>query len=133
MEMSQEGLAFDSWFPFSLEFRASSGHSSGEFFSRMENYPLGNEEIHIPPKGGLRKIIDSNPCPLEWDMLCVPGSINSHYFHIIADGHQPKSVGVYTHIKSGFLSKVGGLPSPKKRDNLDHGTCDVVKLQRVFF
>ena len=27
--------------------------------------------------------------------LYVPGSINSHYFHIIRDGHQPKSVGVY--------------------------------------
>ena len=28
-------------------------------------------------------------------LLYVPGSINSHYFHIIGDGHQPKSVGVY--------------------------------------
>ena len=24
---------------------------------------------------------------------------NSHYFHIIGDDHQPKSVGVYTHYK----------------------------------
>ena len=25
------------------------------------------------------------------NMSCVPGSINSHYFHIIGDGHQPNS------------------------------------------
>ena len=30
---------------------------------------------------------------------CVPGSINSHYFHIIGDGHQPNSRGLYTHYK----------------------------------
>ena len=41
--------------------------------------------------------------------------LNSHYFHIIGDGHQPNSRGLYTHYKDSLL-KVGGLPSPKKRD-----------------
>ena len=26
--------------------------------------------------------------------------LNSHYFHIIRDGHQPNSRGLYTHYKS---------------------------------
>ena len=36
----------------------------------------------------------------------VVGSINSHYFHIIGDGHQPNSRGLYTHYKDSLL-KVG--------------------------
>ncbi len=32
----------------------------------------------------------------------VPGSINSHYFHIIGDGHQPNSKGLYTHYKDSY-------------------------------
>ena len=31
---------------------------------------------------------------------------NSHYFHIIGDGHQPNSRGLYTHYKDSLL-KVG--------------------------
>ena len=41
--------------------------------------------------------------------------LNSHYFHIIGDGHQPNSRGLYTHYKDSLL-KVGGLPSPIKRN-----------------
>ena len=32
--------------------------------------------------------------------------LNSHYFHIIVDGHQPNSRGLYTHYKDSLL-KVG--------------------------
>ncbi len=38
--------------------------------------------------------------------------LNSHYFHIIGDGHQPNSRGLYTHYKDSLL-KVGG-PIPQK-------------------
>ena len=34
--------------------------------------------------------------------LNVPGSINSHYFHIIGDGHQPNSRGLYTYYKDSY-------------------------------
>ena len=46
--------------------------------------------------------------------------LNSHYFHIIRDGHQPKSVGLYIPIIR--IPKGGRSPIPQKRDNLDHGT-----------
>ena len=39
--------------------------------------------------------------------------LNSHYFHIIGDGHQPNSRGLYTHYKDSLL-KVG-WPSPIQR------------------
>ena len=37
----------------------------------------------------------------------IPGShvcqgLNSHYFHIIGDGHQPNSRGLYTHYKDSY-------------------------------
>ena len=32
--------------------------------------------------------------------------LNSHYFHIVGDGHQPNSRGLYTHYKDSLL-KVG--------------------------
>ena len=47
--------------------------------------------------------------------------LNSHYFHIIGDGHQPNSRGLYTHYKDSLL-KVGGLPSPIQ------GVCSYVAL-----
>ena len=28
--------------------------------------------------------------------------LNSHYFHIIGDGHQPNSRGLYTHYKDSY-------------------------------
>ena len=28
--------------------------------------------------------------------------LNSHYFHIIGDGHQPNSRGLYTHCKDSY-------------------------------
>ena len=44
----------------------------------------------------------------------VPGSINSHYFHIIGDGkNQPKSVGppIWPHYKDSVI-KGGIIPIP---------------------
>ena len=52
-------------------------------------------------------------------VLYVPGSINSHYFHIIGDGHQPKSVGVYMPIIR--IPIKGGMTIPNTR-SLDCGT-----------
>ena len=28
--------------------------------------------------------------------------LNSHYFHIVGDGHQPNSRGLYTHYKDSY-------------------------------
>ena len=41
---------------------------------------------------------------LERKHMCQ--GLNSHYFHIIGDGHQPNSRGLYTHYKDS-LFKVG--------------------------
>ena len=35
-----------------------------------------------------------------WCHLCQ--GLNSHYFHIIGDGHQPNSRGLYTHYKDSY-------------------------------
>ena len=32
----------------------------------------------------------------------VRSGLNSHYFHIIGDGHQPNSRGLYTHYKDSY-------------------------------
>ena len=53
----------------------------------------------------------------------VRSGLNSHYFHIIGDGHQP-IVGVYIPIIR-IPIKSGRFPiPPKKRDNLDHGSSE---------
>ncbi len=36
--------------------------------------------------------------------------LNSHYFHIIGDGHQPNSRGLYTHYKDSVIK--GGITIP---------------------
>ena len=38
--------------------------------------------------------------------IWVPGSINSHWFPLVGDGHKPNSSGLYTHYKDSLL-KVG--------------------------
>ena len=54
--------------------------------------------------------LDKNFCLLSFQVyiyICVPGSINSHYFHIIGDGkNQPNSRGLYTYYNDSLL-KVG--------------------------
>ena len=45
---------------------------------------------------------------------------NSQYFHIIRDGHQPNSKGLYSHYKDSLL-KVDDHP---QRRSLDLGTHD---------
>ena len=34
--------------------------------------------------------------------ICAIGWINSHYLHIVGDGHQPNSRGLYTHYKDSY-------------------------------
>ena len=48
--------------------------------------------------------------------------LNSHYFHIIGDGHQPNSRGLYTTHYNIIRIPIKGGRSPIPRDNLDHGT-----------
>ena len=43
----------------------------------------------------------------------VPGSINSHYFHIIGDGHKPKSRGLYTNYKDSYGTHKKSQPQNK--------------------
>ena len=50
---------------------------------------------------------------------CAIGSINSHYFQIIGDGHQPNSRGLYTHYKDSVIK--GGMTIPNIA-TFDHGT-----------
>ena len=40
--------------------------------------------------------------------ICAIGSINSHYFHIIGDGHQPNSRGIRRCLR-GLLGLIRGL------------------------
>ena len=51
--------------------------------------------------------------------LNVPGS-KLHDFHVIGDGHQPNSRGLYTHYKDSVI-KGGRSPIPNTR-SLDPGT-----------
>ena len=51
-------------------------------------------------------------------------SINSHYFHIIGDGHQPNSRRLYTHYKDS--PEKGGMSlSPIEGVEKDPGTYDL--------
>ena len=46
-----------------------------------------------------------HPVPLNtwFDSYCyMCQGLNSHYFHIIGDGHQPNSRGLYTHYKDSY-------------------------------
>ena len=59
--------------------------------------------------------------------------LNSHYFHTIGDKLINPIVGVYIPIIRIPSLKVGGLPSPTKRDNLDHGRCENLRDCKIPF
>ena len=60
---------------------------------------------------------------MDLDCSYVPGSINTHYFHIIGDKLINPIVGVYIlPIRRIPSLKVGGLPSPRTKEWIDHGT-----------
>ena len=43
------------------------------------------------------------PKPTSQTISCyLCQGLNSHYFHIIGDGHQPNSRGLYTHYKDSY-------------------------------
>ena len=81
------------------------------------------------PPGGKGKIIDSKVPAGRGYVSSQEGTptghvcqgLNSHYFHIIGDGHQPNSRDLYTHHKD-FLLKVGWV-YPQENATFDHGTC----------
>ena len=49
-----------------------------------------------------------------------PKCLNPHYFHIIGDGHQPNSRGLYTHYKDSLLFRWDD--HPQTNATFDHGT-----------
>ena len=62
----------------------------------------------------------------------MPGSINSHYFHTIGDGHQPNSRGLYTHYKDSYQR---WDDHPQKNATFDHGTYlgNILYFVVIFF
>ena len=57
-------------------------------------------------------------CIMSYLYMCQ--GLNSHYFHIIGDGHQPNSRGLYTQYKDSVI-KGGRSPIPNIAI-FDHGT-----------
>ena len=61
---------------------------------------------------------------IYWYFRYVLGSINSHYFHMIGDGHKPNSRRLYTHYKDS--PEKGGMSlSPIEGVEKDPGTYDL--------
>ena len=58
-------------------------------------------------------ITSQSPPPPQ---LCQ--GLNSHYFHIIGDGHQPNSRGLYTHYKDSVIKGGRSRLSPKNATTL---------------
>ena len=81
------------------------------------NISLYIPRIHVCPKEGITPtfLFQRGVWILRVYIHMCQG-LNSHYFHIIGDGHQPNSRGLYTHYKDSVIFQVGGLPSPTKRD-----------------
>ncbi len=63
------------------------------------------------------------PQPQSYIHPYVRSGLNSHYFHIIGDGHQPNSRGLYTHYKDSLLK--GGMTIPNTR-SLDPGSHGLI-------
>ena len=88
-------------------------------------HPKSSENMTVDAKGIYMNTHQKNTIHLGKDsesiLVQMCQGLNSHYFHLIGDGHQPKSVGViYTHEIRIPSLKVGF--SHPQRDDLDHGT-----------
>ena len=52
------------------------------------------------PSGGPGVYQPMQAPPMSQVDMCQ--GLNSHYFHIVGDGHQPNSRGLYTHYKDSY-------------------------------
>ena len=86
--------------------RALLGKSPPAFPVSAAIYDLLQSDFPGPPRTWDPLMVRGTHTRFESLKICAIGSINSHYFHIIGDGHQPNSRGLYTHYKDS-LSKVG--------------------------
>ena len=77
----------------------------------------------IPGRNVSRKwlitMVIVNPQVLGFFPFNMCQGLNSHYFHIIGDGHQPNSRGLYTH--EIRIPIKGGMTIPNIA-TFDHGT-----------
>ena len=79
-------------------------------------------QLTTPINGATTRLLTGRGPILEvYIVTYVPRSINSHYFHIIGDGHQPNSRGLYTHYKDSVIK--GGMTIPNIA-TFDHGTYE---------
>ena len=60
-------------------------------------HPGVGSEVAFPSKFSSQQVISMSSS----FMFHVCQGLNSHYFHIIGDGHQPNSRGLYTHLDPG--------------------------------
>ncbi len=56
--------------------------------------------------------------------------LNSHYFHIIGDGH-PNSRGLYTHYKDSLFKRLE-VSHPQYKELIDPGSCEYIVFP-IFF
>ena len=80
--------------------------ASGELFSGF-HYMIGSKlplmcDLTPPPVSGAFSLCGS--------IRAHSTSLNSHYFHIIGDGHQPNSGGLYIHYKDSRHSRWTTIP-----------------------
>ena len=66
----------------------------GEVLPRKASQGWGIEFQAVTTTGLLREH--------DVNMFNMCQGLNSHYFHIIGDGHQPNSRGLYTHYKDSY-------------------------------
>ena len=69
---------------------------------------LGGIPIRIPNNPGTGPLPQTMTAEItrvwlsEITMSYVRSGLNYHYFHMIGDGHQPNSRGLYTHYKDSY-------------------------------
>ena len=63
-----------------------------------------SEDCLVPGSNGsnvaVAVVVGLELAKASWEQMCQ--GLNSHYFHIIGDGHQHNSRGLYTHYKDSY-------------------------------
>ncbi len=96
--------------------------SVGVNLESEKNNPKSNVEAEHKP-------LEKGDCSGKINQIVhLCQGLNSHYFHIIGDGHQPNSRGLYTHNKDSLL-KVGGFPSPKNATTLTMAHLEILAVK----
>ena len=76
--------------------------STAQLKQKMGIWLRGHDQTKTDGSGDRHRSFPGGVCALGDEVFHMCQGLNSHYFHVIGDGHQPNTRDLYTHYKDSY-------------------------------